>query len=82
MPEESEGDCGGAGDGCVLFCQVIFEFPLPTAIFSFFYTNMLLALLLLPAPIRPVAALCPLCHRCFNNMVRKLHQKEIKREKA
>lgn len=40
------------------FCQVVWEFP--SALFPFFYTNMLLAFLLLLAPICPVAASCPL----------------------
>lgn len=48
-----------AGDGCVLFCQVICEFPLLPAFFPFFYTNMLLARLLSPAPVCPVAAFFP-----------------------
>lgn len=65
----------------MLFCQVICEFPLLPALCPFFYTNMLLADLLSPAPACPVAASCPLCH-CFNNRVRKLHQKEIKEKKT
>lgn len=69
------------GDGFVLFCQVICEFPLLPAFFPFFYTNMLLARLLSLAPVCPTAASCPLCH-CFNNTVRKLHQKEIKEKKT
>lgn len=71
----------GAGDGYVPFYQVICEFPLLPPHFSFVYTSMSLALLLFPAAVFSVAASCPLCHGCFNNAVRKLHQKEIKREK-
>lgn len=81
VSEDSQGGCGGRGWLCVFLSGNLW-IPLTASYFSFSYTNMLLALLLLLTPVCPVAASCPLCHCCFNSAVRKLHQKEIKREKA